>query len=526
VPATGQITHVPVTNGTNCDDGDRCNGIATCQTGNCVNGTAVSCSSAPGDCFEPAGTCNPATGACSYPPKAPDAVCNDGQRCTTPDTCDGNGVCNGSTVVCGTRSPTCVDANTSRAYSGGACQSSDGICAYTETDTSCAAGCNQTTGLCNNDPCANVTCNSAPSQCHLSTGQCSGGNCSYSLKPTGADCDDGDACTATDECSAAGECAGTPRVCNTPEPARCLDTDTSRSFNPAGVCEAGECKYATIDAECPMGCNSTTGLCNGDPCIGKNCDQPPSQCHLNIGSCANGTCSYERKTAGATCDDQNACTERDNCSAGGQCAGEPKICNSPPPATCVDGSTSRTFAAAGTCTAATGSCAYTQTDTACPNGCDAASGRCTGDPCASVTCNQPPGACSLDVGDCKSGTCTYGPKPAGVRCDDGDECTTDETCNGDGQCGGGAPVPACGGTGGTPGDAGTDGSVGSAGRGGSSGTGDAGVRPDAGGKGSTGKVAGEDDGCGCRIPGSTRNDSGLWLLAALAGLVALRRRKT
>jgi MYXO-CTERM domain-containing protein len=484
----------------------------------------VNCNSAPGDCFESAGTCNPATGACSYPPKAPEAACNDSQRCTTPDTCDGNGVCNGSTVVCGSRAPTCVDANTSRAFSSGVCQSSDGTCAYTETDTTCVAGCNSTTGLCNNDPCANVTCTTPPSQCHVATGVCAGGTCTYPLKPSGADCDDGNGCTATDECSAAGDCAGTPRTCNSPEAARCLDTDTSRSFNPAGMCEAGECKYTAVDTDCASGCNTTTGLCNGDPCTGKNCDQPPTQCHLNAGSCTNGTCNYEPKATGATCDDQNACTERDSCSASGQCAGEPKVCNSPPAATCVNGTTSRTFAAAGTCTAATGECAYTSTDTACPNGCDSGTGRCTGDPCGSVTCNQPPGACSLGIGDCNNGTCTYGSKPSGVRCEDGDQCTSDETCNGSGECVATARDPGCGGAdGGT--DAGADSSAGTAGSGGR-GASDAGARPDAAaGKGGAGTVTGDDDGCGCRVPGSTPGNAALLALGGLAWLVARRRRK-
>ena len=99
-------------------------------------------------CHE-AGTCDPATGACSNPPSSNTKACNDGAACTTGDTCNGSGQCVGTPVVC-TASDQCHDAGT----------------------------CDPATGSCSNP-----------------------------AKPDGTACDDGDACTPTDTCQA-GVCSG------------------------------------------------------------------------------------------------------------------------------------------------------------------------------------------------------------------------------------------------------------------------------------------------------------------------------
>jgi serine/threonine-protein kinase len=67
----------------------------------------------------------------------------------------------------------------------------------------------------------------------------------------------------------------------------------------------------------------------------------------------------------------------DNPRDAGVCAGDAAICTSPPAATCATPTTLRTFAAAGTCTAAKGGCSYDAVDTVCGAGCS--SGACNSD---------------------------------------------------------------------------------------------------------------------------------------------------
>src|SRR5262245_11841257 len=109
--------HIPVADGTSCDDGNACTIGDTCHTGVCTPGTAVQCTAT--DQCHVAGVCDPTTGACSNP-NAPDGVaCNDRNLCTQTDTCQG-GVCEGmNSIEC-----TAVDA----CHLVGTCNPSTGIC--------------------------------------------------------------------------------------------------------------------------------------------------------------------------------------------------------------------------------------------------------------------------------------------------------------------------------------------------------------------------------------------------------------
>src|SRR6185437_11101312 len=97
----------------------------------------------PSDTCHVAGTCNPATGACSTPPAPDGTSCNDGNACTQLDTCQ-SGVCTGTNPV----SCTPIDA------------------------------------------------------CHTATGDPATGACSSAAAPDGTHCDDGNACTQLDTCQA------------------------------------------------------------------------------------------------------------------------------------------------------------------------------------------------------------------------------------------------------------------------------------------------------------------------------------
>ncbi|MFP2904093.1 hypothetical protein ACLESD_03265 [Pyxidicoccus sp. 3LFB2] len=221
-----------------------------------------------------------------------------------------------------------------------------------------------------------TACSGTPgAQCRESTGQCVRGVCEFTPRTSGA-CEDGNACTENDLCNSAGVCAGTSRTCTQP-PSSCHE--------PTGTCSNGTCAYVlkppTSSCDDGNACTSNdscnaAGTCSGEPRV---CNQPPSQCHEPTGTCSNGTCSYVLKPASSACNDGNACTSNDRCSA---------------------------------------------------------SGACTGD---LQTCNQPPTQCHEPAGTCSNGICGYPYKPVNASCSDGNACTLGDACNGAGVCNAGGP---------------------------------------------------------------------------------------
>ncbi len=106
-------------NGTPCDDGDLCTQPDTCQEGACLSGKPVVCTAS--DACHLAGTCNPATGACSQPNAPNGTPCDDGVICTQPDTCQSGACMPGSCPpnwVCGGQ-PACA---CSTGYTGPECK--------------------------------------------------------------------------------------------------------------------------------------------------------------------------------------------------------------------------------------------------------------------------------------------------------------------------------------------------------------------------------------------------------------------
>jgi hypothetical protein len=137
----------------------------------------------------------------------------------------------------------------------------------------------------------------------------------------------------------------------------------------------------------------------------------------------NSTCSYTF-VEGASCDDGNACTVADTCTAGA-CTGTPKVCNSPPAAVCVSATDLVMYDITGSCTA--GVCVYQKHQTACSGG-PCVNNACQVDPCANITCNTPPSVCYGAAGVCQNGSCSY-PFANGTMCNDNDPCTVSDACN-------------------------------------------------------------------------------------------------
>jgi hypothetical protein len=105
---TGACQYATLPSTTSCEDGNKCTSSDRCDgAGRCVSGTATVCNSPPDtQCQESAGTCKPATGECVYPNRAEGTSCNDGTFCTTDDRCS-DGSCQG-TYACADFE-TCID---------------------------------------------------------------------------------------------------------------------------------------------------------------------------------------------------------------------------------------------------------------------------------------------------------------------------------------------------------------------------------------------------------------------------------
>ncbi|MBI5495011.1 MAG: PQQ-binding-like beta-propeller repeat protein, partial [Deltaproteobacteria bacterium] len=240
-PATGACATLPAPDGTSCSTGNRCE-TDVCRAGSCVPVSTLTCT--PPDACNNA-QCDPTTGSCVTTPERVGTVCDDGNRCTTRDTCDGLGRCLAGAPLTCPPAPVC---------NASACDPSTGGCVTTPqtAGTACDDGNRCTTrdacdGLGRCAAGAPLVCPPAP-VCNASACDPATGGCVASPQTAGTACDDGNRCTMRDVCDGLGRCAaGAPLVCP-----------------PAPVCNTSAC-------------NSTTGACliapmaDGTPCPGGTC---------------------------------------------------------------------------------------------------------------------------------------------------------------------------------------------------------------------------------------------------------------
>lgn len=170
-----------------CVDGGRCDG-----DGRCVGGTPLPCDDPPDSCSGPMGTCDPETGACTYPPAQSGTACEDGDLCTQGDVCQG-GRC--------TPGPSC------------------------ESD----------------DPCE--------------TGQCLEGGCVFTPLDDGASCGPTAAArccsgTCVDISTDPAHCGGCNTACDPGQ--GCEPVDQTSECDPAPAQTSGRCTCSESDAQCPI----------------------------------------------------------------------------------------------------------------------------------------------------------------------------------------------------------------------------------------------------------------------------------
>jgi hypothetical protein len=202
--------------------------------------------------------------------------------------------------------------------------------------------------------------------------------------------------------------SGTSPACPEINCANGLDDDGDQLVD----CEDPDCQARTChsDALCMVApvCLADGG-CGGQP---KQCNMPPAFCLAVPGTCDPGTgaCSYDPDPTGA-CDDSNACTSTDLCSADGGCGGNPVTCNTPP---------SVCFGATTGCDPIRGCLYQVQTGTGCndSNACTfndgcAADGGCSG---TAYMCSNSECISSACLGD---GGCSSPVLRTGQPCDAG-----------------------------------------------------------------------------------------------------------
>jgi hypothetical protein len=391
-----------------CDDNNACTGGDTCAAGKCTPLTKVNCDD-KNVCT--ADSCDTLTGKCSNAPIA--GKCEDGNLCTTGDSCAAGACTAGLVVNCDDKNACTVDA----------CTTATGLCAYKLlSGTACSDG-----NLCTTvDGCV--------------TGKCVGS--------TAPNCNDGNACT-NDACDPLKGCVSTANSAPCDDGDKCTLLDACAQ----GMCKAGAAKscadgnVCTDDACAPLtgtcSWSSNTVVCNdknactlNDVCaagkctgVAKSCDDA-NPCTADSCNTLTGACANTALLAGA-CEDGNLCTLTDLCVAGKCSPGAKKVCND------------NNVCTTDSCDTATGACVFTPASGAvcsdgnnCTTGDTCVTGKCT--PKVTVPCNDG-NACTTDACD-TAGKCTYVNNT--LPCEDANKCLTGDKCLA-GKCVSGATAVVC-----------------------------------------------------------------------------------
>lgn len=377
---------------TDCDDADECTLGDICQNGECVSSAVVDCDD-NNVCSDD--TCLDMGGAamCTY--KHNNLLCDDGNACTSNDTCV-RGMCTGLTIV------NCADSNVCTLDM---CDVTTGCINQPISDTLC-----DDADLCTtNDVCVNGTCVGTPIVCNdknpCTVDTCQNNDCIFTPL-NGTVCDDGNACTVNDVCvpmNGTSMCMGVPMVCN--------DTNVCTT----DVCIEGVCNYFNNTLPCDDGSVCTqTDQCDDGICKGANL----LDCN-DLNDCTNDTCDaimgcVSFNLTAIACDDLDPCTLNDTC-INGECIGTPMNCTDDN--VCTD---DKCFM---------GQCVRFFNTAPCNDG-----NPCDNDTCIDGQCVPGPpmdcgdsNVCTLDFCDMFLG-CQNVPVDGTPSCDDLDPCTVNDKC--------------------------------------------------------------------------------------------------
>ena len=302
-------------------------------------------------------------------------------------------------------------------------------------------GCAGNDAVCNDgNPCTEDVCDGLTKSCTF-------------LSLTGPACDDNTLCTSNDFCDT-GLCVGTPIDCDdnnncttescnallgcTSAPIPCDDGDSCT--DDTCVPETG-CAFTDVDCDDGIVCTLDACLADSGTCFHDSAEcgcLTDADCE-DANSCTETVCAADKTCevtllTGDGCDDSNACTSGDTCTASGGCTGALTLCEdgdactvdgcdslvgcTADPLVCEDGNacTGDSCDPATGCTTAAIGC--DDGDSCTGNGCNPVSG-CVNQP---ISCDDGD-SCTVDSCDVDSG-CTHD----ALSCGDGDACT-DDTCD-------------------------------------------------------------------------------------------------
>jgi hypothetical protein len=425
--STGACSNPPKPAGSACNDANACTTSDTCQGGTCTGTSPVVCTAS--DLCHAVGTCNPTTGACSNPSQPDGSPCNDGSACTQVDTCHAG--------VCGGGAP--VDCSANQCRNAGTCDPATGTCSgpVSPDGTGCDDGNLCTTndtcanGICVGDPACGDTCTVCHTSCDPATGQCT-----FGIAPDGTAC--GGAATP-DECHQPGTCqhgmcTGTALSDGSP----CGAAPAGDSCLLPGTCQSGFC-VQHVQAPDFSPCSSDGNACTlNDTCLGgvctgqqKNCSDgfvfvsgsPPLSLTVDTCDPATGACVHTPDPS------RIAACEAADCIAGQRCCfrrtidgGFVATCTQQP--VCEDTTGIIGTACGGfVCEAFTTCCG----DVCCQQPDECVQGVCHRGPgqiCGNDFCQAPTKICDLNAGVCidQCGTSGFGCLPS-QQC-----CTTLNKC--------------------------------------------------------------------------------------------------
>jgi len=452
--------------------------------------TIVTCSDS-GDTPCKKNRCHPDTGKCTYIPEKTTVACDDGDVCSSGDSCDGKGLCSaGKTNLCECKKAAdCVAKDDGNACNGVMYCDKSAKKNYT----------------CKINPATVVKCTPSKTACITVACETKTGNCVPKPVADLKTCEDGDKCTTGDHCKA-GKCTKGTNTC------KCKGDFDCAKHEDGNACNG------------KLFCNKVTGQCLHNPATVINCPSvDDTACVKNTCQPKTGKCKAELVNEFGKCYDGNPCTVGDGCTKG-VCKGGTNLCECKSDNDCAlkdDGdlcngilycdkakqpwtcelnhatkikcqSVDDTVCASNVCQKKTGKCVMTARndglgcdadntpctpDDKCVNGtCTASQNNCgckvdadcaakeDGNPCnGTLVCDKKPGEagacvvdpntivvcpsssaapCVLNVCDVKTGKCANVHAPANTLCDDGNPATKSDTCE-NGTCVPGTDISVC-----------------------------------------------------------------------------------
>jgi len=416
-----------------CDDGDKCRQRICGEAGVCkvVPKSVVVCPDATVACRHYA--CRPETGVCGLVADSKGAPCDDGDKCTSGDTCSGGACVPGTNTCACTVDKDCLALDDGDPCNGvpvcdkaaGACIPSAAsvvVCPTVDDQPCLHNACDPTTGGCKMMAREQVTplCTTTKVGSGAAVKLCrwvvrKPGDPSHAADTGPWPCDDGDPCTSGSSCSGK-ICKASGKTCHCQADADCEKADDGNRCNGTWYCD----KSLAV-ADCAFNPASAVYCANKDDtaCMAAACDPQT------------GKCSPQPRNTGKSCDDGDACTGAGVCLADGTCTAKPTACDDDNPCT------------ADSCAAKSG-CVHVANVALCDDG----DGCTENDVCAAGQCAgtdricDDGNACTQDACDPASGKCTFKKRTAGTLCNaDSNGCTVNDSCDA-GACVAG-PALAC-----------------------------------------------------------------------------------